>query len=146
MFTGEHPLTIDEKGRLAVPARFRQQLAETSGSQLFIVPLTTPEKPAHLEVYPAAKFREIAEQIDALEDADAAEVLKAELIGRAAQSEIDGQGRITVPAKLREEVAINGRAVVVGQISRFDVWSEAVYEAVRVEPARLSQALRQIRR
>ncbi len=146
MFTGEHPLTIDEKGRLAVPARFRQLLAETHGPQLYVVPITNSERPAHLEVFPAPVFKQIADQIDELQDAEAAETLKQELIGRAMLTELDAQGRITLTQKLRDEVRLNGRALVVGQSKRFDIWDETVYGSTRADAEKFSRALRLIKR
>lgn len=141
MFTGEHPLTIDDKGRLAVPARFRQQIAESQGVQLYAVPITTPDKPPHLEVYPAAEFKRLADLIQNHSDRRKAEQLKRGFIGPAVMSEIDAQGRIMLPLKLREEARLNGRVTVVGQITRFDVWDDKLYEATRVDPADLAEAL-----
>jgi MraZ protein len=74
-------------------------------------------------------------------------LLKQEIFGRSVMVELDGQGRIVVPQWLREEAQLsNGRVVIEGQISRFDIWDEARYHARRAEPERLKQALKLIKR
>jgi len=145
MFTGEHPLNVDDKGRLAVPARFRQQLADSHGLQLYITIVTLDDNP-RLEIYPAPVFRDIAEQIQQMEDRDLAEALKLGFVGRAVETEIDRQGRIVLPPLLRKDAGIGNRAMLVGQITRFDVWEQPAYEATRVGADQLANALKQIRR
>lgn len=145
MFTGEHPLNVDEKGRLAVPARFRQQLADSHGLQLFVTIVELDDKP-RLEVYPAPVFRDIAQQIQDMEDRDLAEALKLGFVGRAVETEIDRQGRMTLPTLLRRDAQVDGRVMLVGQITRFDIWDQGVYESTRVGADRLASALKHIRR
>ncbi|WP_052367451.1 division/cell wall cluster transcriptional repressor MraZ [Algiphilus aromaticivorans] len=145
MFTGEHPLNVDDKGRLAVPARYRQQLADTHGLQLYVT-IVNLDGNARLEIYPAPVFKEIAEQIQQMEDRDLAEALKLGFVGRAVETEIDRQGRIVLPPLLRRDAGIDNRAMLVGQITRFDVWEQATYEATRVPQDQLATALQKIRR
>jgi MraZ protein len=123
MFAGSHLLSIDDKGRLAIPARFRSQLADGHGQQLVITmgPLTC------LEIYPLGTFREIAEQIQNMEDRRKADLLKLAFVGRAVESEIDKQGRLSLPQFLRKQARLDGSAVMVGQINRFDVWAEDLW-------------------
>lgn len=123
MFAGSHLLTIDDKGRLAIPARFRQQLADDYGAQIYI---TRAYQPC-IEIYPAAVFKNLAEQIQNLEDRSAADKLKEVFIGHAVECEMDKQGRVLLPQILRRFARLNGAAVLVGQINRFDVWAEEVW-------------------
>lgn len=123
MFAGSHLLTIDDKGRLAIPARFRQQLADKFGMQVFI---TRAYQPC-IEIYPATVFRELAEQIQNLEDRGAADKLKEVFIGHAVETEMDKQGRVLLPQLLRRFARLESGAVLVGQINRFDVWAEDVW-------------------
>ena len=120
MFAGSHQLTVDEKGRLAVPARFRAPLAEQWQSQLVI---TMGHEPC-LEIYPAAEFARIASDIDNMENRDHAELLKRAFVGRAVDTEIDKQGRIGLPPILRRLARLDSAVVLVGQINRFELWSE----------------------
>lgn len=125
MFAGTHHLTIDDKGRLAIPARYRQELADSCASQLFI---TKGPKPC-LEIYPAPVFLALAEQIEAMDDRDEAEILKNWFIGFAVETEIDKQGRILLPPMLRKRTGLKYSALLVGQIRRFDLWPEDEWNA-----------------
>lgn len=123
MFTGSHQLTVDDKGRLAIPARVRQQLTEQHGPQIF---LTRGPDPS-IEIYPAATFQALAEQIQNLQDRTKAELLKKIFIGHATDTEIDKQGRVLLPAVLREHARIKTDVRLVGQITRIDVWAEETW-------------------
>lgn len=120
VFAGSHPLTIDDKGRLAIPARFRQQLAQDCASQLVV----TMGHEACLEIYPAPEFKRIAEAIEAMDNREHAELLKRAFVGRAVEVEIDKQGRVNVPPILRELAGLDSSVVLVGQINRFELWSQ----------------------
>ncbi|MGQ0502519.1 MAG: division/cell wall cluster transcriptional repressor MraZ [Panacagrimonas sp.] len=124
MFSGSHQLTIDDKGRLAIPARYRQELADGCASQLFI---TRGPNPC-LEIYPAPEFQRLAEQIQQMEDRDHAEVLKSVFIGFACETEIDKQGRVLLPPMLRKYAKFSDSAVLMGQITRFDLWPEELWQ------------------
>jgi MraZ protein len=118
MFAGSHQLSIDDKGRLAIPARFRAQL---DGANVFI---TRAHKPC-LEIYPAAEFHRLAEQIENLDDRRHADLLKEIFVGHAVETDVDKQGRVLLPQLLRKYAGLDGTVMVVGQIKRFDVWSES---------------------
>lgn len=147
MFSGSHQLTIDEKGRLAIPARYRQELADACNSQLFI---TRGPKPC-LEIYPAPEFQRLADDIEAMADREAAELLKEVFIGAACEAEIDKQGRVLLPPMLRKHANLNGSGVLMGQIRRFDLWPEDLWierfggGAKSLTPA-LSEAFRTLKR
>ncbi len=146
MFSGWYAVSLDDKGRIAVPASFRHTLAKNESGPLYLTPFSYDDKP-HLEVFPAPEFARLAEQIQAIEDTEQAELLKQEIFGRSVQVELDGSGRIVLPQWLREEAGLaNGRVVFEGRISRFDIWDEARYQARRPEPDRLKQALKLIKR
>lgn len=123
MFAGSHQLTIDDKGRLAIPARYRQLLADECQSQLVV---TLGPNPC-LEIYPAPEFQRLADEIQAMEDREAAETLKNWFIGFAVETEIDKQGRVLLPPMLRKRARLNGQAVLMGQIRRFDLWAEDLW-------------------
>jgi MraZ protein len=124
MFAGSHLLTIDDKGRLAIPARVRQQLADDyEGLELFI---TRSHKPC-IEIYPAAEFRAVADQIQNLDDRRAADLLKEVFIGNAVETEVDKQGRVLLPQLLRRHAHLESSAVLVGQITHLDIWAEAAW-------------------
>lgn len=125
VFTGQHHLTIDDKGRLAIPARYRQQLSERCGGQLVI---TRGPNPC-LEIFPAPEFQRIVDDIQNMEDRAIAEDLKAIIVGFAAETEIDKQGRVLLPPNLRKAVRLDTPVVLMGQIIRFDLWAQDAWEA-----------------
>jgi len=125
MFAGAHHSTVDDKGRIAIPARFRAQLA-VHGSQIVI----TMGPRASLEIYPAAVFNSIAEQIQNLEDREAAELLKLAFVGRAVETEIDKQGRVMLPQFLRKQAKLETGAVLVGQINRLELFAEEIWDTM----------------
>jgi mraZ protein len=124
MFAGSHQLSVDDKGRVAIPARFRQPLAEQCGGQLVV---TLGPNPC-LELYPAPEFARLAQDIQQMEDRQTADVLKQWFIGFASEAEIDRQGRLLLPPLLRRRIGIEGAAVLMGQITRFDLWSESLWQ------------------
>lgn len=123
MFTGSHPLTVDDKGRLAIPARFRQRLLETQGPQVFITRSYLP----CIEIYPVATFHAVVEQIDQMADRKLADKAARAFIGHAEETEIDKQGRVLVPQLLRKLARLDASAVAVGQNKRIEIWSEDVW-------------------
>lgn len=123
MFLGSHHLTVDEKGRLAIPARFRQSLADSCNSQLIV---TRGPDPC-LEIYTAPEFQVVADRIDAMEDREVADRLNAYVLGSAFEIEIDKQGRVLLPPLLRKIAKIDGTAVLVGQNKRFDLYPEDLW-------------------
>lgn len=126
MFAGSHQLSIDEKGRLAVPARYRHALEAGCNSQLVI---TMGYEPC-LEIYPAPEFHTICASIEQMENREHAEVLKRAFVGRAVECELDKQGRIGVPPLLRRQARLESSVVLVGQINRFELWSEERWAAM----------------
>ncbi|HEX4871969.1 MAG TPA: division/cell wall cluster transcriptional repressor MraZ [Nevskiaceae bacterium] len=122
MFAGSHQLTIDDKGRLAIPARFRQKL-EGEAPQLY---LTVGPNPC-LEIFPAAEFQRLADQIEAMEDRVVADRLNQVVIGYAVETEIDRQGRILVPPMLRKRARLHGSVVLMGQNKRMDLWADEAW-------------------
>ena len=117
MFMGEYNHTIDAKGRLIVPAKFREQLGSefvvTKGLDgcLFVY---SNEEWKHIE----DKFREIP-----LTTKDARKFSRF-LFAGAAVCEVDKQGRILLPVNLREYAAIEKDVVSVGVLNRVEIWSK----------------------
>jgi MraZ protein len=124
MFAGSNKLTIDDKGRLAVPARLRTQLADEYGKQIAIT-----LGPECIEVYPAPVFRRIAEAIPKIQDRAKRMLMQRLFVGYAVESEPDAQGRVVVPNILRELKQLSSDVVLVGQIDHFELWSEAQWTA-----------------
>ena len=108
MFLGQYQHSIDDKGRLMVPARFRELLAEGA-----FIPQGFDKC---LMVMTDAYFKEVYERINAMNLTDpTARILRRMLLANAYPVEVDKVGRILVPSSLREFAALNGNSVIAGQ-------------------------------
>ncbi len=120
MFLGEYTHTLDEKGRLTLPARWREQL----GLSVVI----TRGLDQCLFVYPADKFESIAREVDLLGFSKSdARALSRHLFAKAIDVEPDKQGRIIISPALREFAGIENEAVIVGVNNRIEVWNPQRY-------------------
>ena len=135
MFRGNHQLTMDAKGRIAVPKRYRDSLEAGCGLKMVI---TTDEYESCLMVYPLAEWQRIEERLrehpDLRPEADDEARTKAEwacrlVIGNATDCEIDSHGRLLIPPPLREHAALRKQVRAVGQIEKFELWDEATWGA-----------------
>ena len=118
---GNQIATIDEKGRLKVPAVFRQEIEETHGSPDFYV---TSLKGDSVLIYPLPVWQEIEDRLAKL---PALNPTKKKFLDRTNYygqlAAIDKSGRILIPATLRESAKMNGEVVVLGQLNYLDVWN-----------------------
>ena len=123
MFIGEYNHTIDAKGRLIVPAKFREALGDE-----FVV---TKGLDGCLFVYPMEEWTVFTNKLKELPltKKDARQFSRFFLAG-AASCEVDKQGRILIPAVLRDFAGLEKDAVLVGVSSRIEIWSKAKWEEV----------------
>ncbi len=137
MFTGEYRHSVDEKGRLAVPARFRAQLDDGAFVSRWI--------DGCLAIFPRREWDDLAEKVRALPIADAgARMFQRFLFGGAFEVVLDRQGRLVVPSGLREWASLGSEAVVVGARDHAEVWSPDRWDALSREiesPDALAQHL-----
>ena len=120
MFMGEYNHTVDTKGRLIVPSKFREQLGDE-----FVV---TKGLDGCLFVYSKSEWGNIEEKFRnvPLTTKDARKFARFFFAG-AASCEVDKQGRILLPANLREYAGIDKEVVSVGVYSRVEIWSKDRY-------------------
>lgn len=132
MFAGSYQLTVDDKGRVAIPARLRAQLAEAYGLQVVL----TMGAERCIEILPQQVFRDVVKAITALPPhGPATRVLRQRFIGFASECEVDRQGRVSLPQVLRQQAALGGRVMLVGNIDRFELWDEDAWNAMWTEGA-----------
>ena len=118
MFLGQFQHNLDEKGRLMIPARYRELLAAGA----FI----TQGLDKCLMVMTDVHFNEVYERINAMNMADPnARLLRRLILSNAYSVEIDRVGRILIPGNLRQVIELNGEAIVAGQGDYFEVWNPA---------------------
>ena len=122
MFRGVTALTIDSKGRLAMPARYREVLQLRAGGKLVV----TADSASCLLIYPAPDWEPIQTRLMSLSSFNPrTRDLQRLLVGNASDVEIDGAGRILLPAPLRKFAGLDKDVALVGQGARFELWDEA---------------------
>ena len=123
MFLGRHAHNLDAKGRLAIPARFRDELA--AGVVL------TRGIDRCLTLYPMAAWIPLAEQVSALPISDPdARTFRRLVFAEAVNLDLDAQGRILLPPELRSYSGIDREAIVIGVNTYLEIWSPERWEAV----------------
>lgn len=121
MFMGEYNHTIDAKGRIIVPAKFRETLGEE-----FVVTLGLD---GCLFVYPNEEWLTFINDLKALPGNKEARQLQRYFMAGAANLEVDKQGRILIPSKLREHAGLDKDVVFVGVLSKIEIWSKERWDA-----------------
>ena len=124
IFRGINNLALDARGRMAIPARYRERLMETCGGRLVV----TVDKDSCLLVYPLPEWEIIEAQLIALPSLNKqARLLQRLLIGHATEVELDSQGRILLPTMLREYAGMDKKLVLIGQGKKFEIWDDQVW-------------------
>jgi MraZ protein len=123
MFLGRYNHTLDVKGRLAIPARYREALAEGL--------VLTRGIDRCLALYPLAAWRPLAEKVSALPLSDPdARAFRRLVFAEAADLALDTQGRILVPPELRRYAGLERDAVIIGVDTALEIWSPERWQAV----------------
>lgn len=129
MFRGQSTISVDPKGRLAVPTRFRDALAALPSQDLV---LTLNPWDRALWAYPVAEWQTIETKLAALSDFDRQSRRTKQIMrGYAADCSCDGQGRVLLPAELREIAGITKQVTVLGQGNKIEIWDQATWQSER---------------
>ena len=124
-FRGVSNLSLDAKGRIVLPARYRERLLEICQSQLIITIDT--EQPCLL-IYPLPEWELIEEKIEDLPSFNpATRRIQRLLIGHATEVEVDAAGRMLLSNPLREYAQLGKKVVLIGQGKKFELWDEATW-------------------
>jgi MraZ protein len=127
MFRGANQLTIDAKGRMVMPTRYRERLQESCGGKLVV----TVDRKQLLLIYPLPDWEDIERKIMRLPTTNPeTRLMQQIMVGRATDLELDGHGRLLLPQNLREFALLTRDAVLVGQGMRFELWDEARWNAL----------------
>ena len=128
MFQGETAITVDDKGRVAIPTAYRDQVARECGNRLVIA--YNPFEAGSLYLYPQHEWERVRDSINALPKTRAAHrSLQLKLVGAAVAVELDGNGRISIPASHRAAVGIEKKAVLLGMGNKLELWGEQAHHA-----------------
>lgn len=120
MFMGEYSHSLDEKGRIIVPSKFRESLGDR-----FVVTLGLD---GCLFGYPLDKWEEFVEKLKQLPGNKEGRQLQRYFLACATECETDKQGRTLIPAKLRENASIEKEIVFVGVLDKIEIWSKEKWE------------------
>lgn len=130
MFRGVSSINLDEKGRLAVPTRYRSELSDCCDNQIVV----TVGLDKCLLLYPLPEFEEIERKLVKLPALNKkAKRLQRLLIGHATECDMDGQGRFLIPEPLRRFAELDKRVVLIGQGNKFEIWDEEGWNQARDE-------------
>ncbi len=120
MFRGHEQARIDDKGRLKVPNVFRSLLESKYGRELFLTSLTGE----YVRLYPMPVWVEIEEKLGRMPSTHPSRLRFLDRVNFFGQAvELDTQGRVLIPARLRETAAIAGDVDVLGQYNYLDTWN-----------------------
>ena len=128
MFQGETAITIDDKGRMAVPTAYRDLIASACANRLVFT--YNPFEHGCLWLFPHAEWERVRDQVNALTGVKRVHRdLQLKLVGAAAFVEPDGNARVLVPASQRGAAGIEKRAILLGMNAKFELWSEQAHLA-----------------
>jgi MraZ protein len=135
-FSGKYYYTVDPKGRIIIPAPFREIITSNYSSKLYI---TNAPFDKCLFIYPMEEWNKLQEQIRTKPKSDEAiRFFLRRVIASATETEMDRQGRILVPIALREDASINANVVMAGQIERIELWDRSEWD-VLFDPAKVDR-------
>jgi MraZ protein len=128
VFQGETAITVDDKGRLAIPTSYREQVVDACGNRLVIT--YNPFESGCLWLFPYAEWEQVRDQVNALPKVKASHRdMQMKLVGAASVVEPDGAARILLPASQRAAAGIEKKAVLLGMGNKFELWSEQAHLA-----------------
>jgi len=128
MFRGHFEHTIDEKGRLSIPARFREALAGLQDERLVLTKFRTKQS-RRLHVYPISSWRRLEKKILRKERFDPTiDRFRRVYIAGAHECPIDIQGRVLVPPFLRDYAGLERDVISTGEIDMFQIWDREVWK------------------
>ena len=135
-FSGKYYYTVDPKGRIIIPAPFREIIIANYSTKLFI---TNGLFDNCLCIYPMEEWHRLQEQVRTKPRSDEAiRYYLRRVVASAIETEIDKQGRVLVPSALREDAKINGNVVLAGQIERIELWDRNEWDML-YDPAKIDR-------
>ena len=131
-FRGASNLSLDAKGRVVLPARYRELLAEICNGQLVVT--IDIDQPCLL-IYPLNEWEIVEQKINALPGGINKSVrrIQRKLIGYATDIEVNESGRLLLTAPLRNYARLEKKVVLIGQGNKFELWDEQLWEKLCME-------------
>ena len=121
MFRGATKITLDDKGRMVMPTRYRDQIAAVAQGKLVV----TVDRDQCLLIYPLPEWEQIQAKLMSLPSLHpTARRLQRLMVGHATDLPLDGHGRVLLPPELREFAKLGRHGMLIGQGNRFELWDE----------------------
>ena len=135
-FSGKHYNSLDPKGRLIVPAPFREILSSNHSSKLII---TNEVLDKCLCAYAIDEWQKLIDKVNQMpQTSDAVKYFMRRVIGSAVECEIDKQGRVLVSSALRVDAGLNSEVVLLGLGNRIEIWNRDEFEGV-ADPSKIDK-------
>jgi len=127
-FSGKYYYTVDPKGRIIVPAPFREVLSANYSSKLYI---TNAPSESCLHIYPLEEWSRLLEKVKNLPRTNEyVKFFSRRVIAAAVETELDKQGRLLIPSAHREDAGISGEVVIVGLVDKIEIWDRRLWQEV----------------
>ena len=140
MLRGVSQVSLDAKGRFAVPQRYRDALGAGDEHSADTRLVMTADPSRCLLLYPAAEWLPIEQKLMALSSFNAStRALQRLIVGHADDVEMDAAGRLLVPPALREYASLDKRIVLVGQGNKFEIWDESRWNEITAAAVSFSE-------
>jgi MraZ protein len=135
-FSGKYYNSLDSKGRLIIPAPFREILSSEHSSRLIFANEIFDRC---LSVYPVDEWKKLIEKVNQLpQTSDAVKYYMRRVIGSAVESDVDKQGRILISSALRTDAGLNSETVIIGLGNRIEIWDRNEFEGV-ADPSKIDK-------
>ena len=124
MFRGINPINLDAKGRVALPAKYRDRVTDRCDGRIV---LTVHPFDRCLLLYPLADWEVIESEVNALPNSTSRQARRLQhlMVGYATELDLDAVNRLLLPAMHRDHAELDKRLILVGQGQKFEIWSEA---------------------
>jgi MraZ protein len=121
MFRGASKISLDTKGRMAIPTRYRDGIQSRSAGSL----VATIDRDSCILLYPLPDWEDMERRLMRLPgNKPAIRAFQRRIVGHAAEMEMDSHGRILIPKELREFAGLDRQAMLIGQGNKFELWDE----------------------
>ena len=140
LFSGTNVLSLDDKGRIALPVKYRQLIKESCDGECYLAKSLFDEC---LWLYTKPQWDELVDSFTALNTVSqtALRSIQRTLLGSAVYCKLDAQGRILIPQELRRLCLLEKKATLIGINNKFEIWSETCLDRQRIKDAEVLQNL-----
>ncbi len=134
MFIGEYQASIDDKGRIAIPSKFRRELKSKV--------VVTRGLDNSLFLYSLEEWKKLANKLASLPISTAnTRAFSRLMLAGAMDCDVDGQGRIIIPGYLKDFAKIGKKVVVAGLYNRIEIWSDELWQAYKQQTEAASNSI-----